>query len=250
MSRYYKRWNDFEITRREIIASISIIVAMLLIGVLITGKISEYQMDKNEKYNKAIQITTQDLFQYGMDTSVGNAFIYGDLRAVDTVTYPEIGGEYMYAKKVKEKYTKHTRTVTSGSGKSKTTRTETYWTWDYVGSENIQSQNVTFCNINFESNKFNIPSGDYIDTIKESYYIRYKYYGYPIESTGTIFAYLNKDNSLGNEKVGFYKDKDIDQTLDFLESDYEAIVFWIAWIIVISLCVYGFYYLDNKWLNN
>ena len=29
-----------------------------------------------------------------MRTNVGNAFVYGDLKAVDTVTYPEIGGEY------------------------------------------------------------------------------------------------------------------------------------------------------------
>lgn len=41
------------------------------------------------------------MFQYGMDTNVGNAFVYGDLKAVDTVTYPEIGGEYMYVEKLK-----------------------------------------------------------------------------------------------------------------------------------------------------
>ena len=54
------------------------------------------------------------MFQYGMDTNVGNAFVYGDLKAVDTVTYPEISGEYMYVEKVKERYTKHTRRVAHG----------------------------------------------------------------------------------------------------------------------------------------
>lgn len=39
-------FGDFEITKREILASVSIIAVMLLIGVLISGKISEYQMDK------------------------------------------------------------------------------------------------------------------------------------------------------------------------------------------------------------
>ena len=52
MKKYgYKRgfdFGDFEITKREIIASISIIAMMILIGVLISGKISEHQMDKNE----------------------------------------------------------------------------------------------------------------------------------------------------------------------------------------------------------
>lgn len=96
-----KKWNgfdfgDFKITKREILASISIIAVLLLIGFIISGKISDHAMDKNEKYNKAVKIKEQDLFEYGMRTDIGNAFIYGDLEAVDTVTYPEIGGKYMY----------------------------------------------------------------------------------------------------------------------------------------------------------
>lgn len=99
-------FENFEITEREILASISIIAVMILVGILISGKISEYLMDKNEKYNKAVKIESQEMFQYGMDTNVGNAFVYGDLKAVDTVTYPEINGEYMYVEKVKERYTR------------------------------------------------------------------------------------------------------------------------------------------------
>ena len=95
------QYNDFEITYREILASASIIAVMILIGFLISSKISESQLDKNEKYDKAVKIEKQDIFQYGMDTNVGNAFVYGDLEAVDTVTYPEIGGEYLYVEKVK-----------------------------------------------------------------------------------------------------------------------------------------------------
>lgn len=115
-------FGDFEITKREILASISIIAVMILFGILISSKISEHQMDKNEIYNKAVKIESQEMFQYGMDTNVGNAFVYGDLKAVDTVTYPEFGGEYMYVEKVKERYTMHTRVVTytTGSGKNKT----------------------------------------------------------------------------------------------------------------------------------
>lgn len=112
-------FGDFEITKREILASISIIAVMILIGILISSKISEYQMDKNEKYNKAVKIESQEMFQYGMDTNVGNAFIYGDLKAVDTVTYPEIGGEYMYVEKVKERYTRHQcNSMTTTNGQS------------------------------------------------------------------------------------------------------------------------------------
>ena len=244
-------FGDFEITKREIIASISIIAVMILIGVLISEKISEHQMDKNEVYNKAVKIESTDLFQYGMDTNVGNAFVYGDLKAVDTVTYPEIGGEYMYVEKVKERYTKHTRQVShtkTVNGKTQTYyTTETYWTWDRVGSEDIKCKEISFCGITFKSNKFDIPSTDYIDTIKESNHVRYKYYGTGTKFTGTIFTEL-KDKTI-SDNTNFYNNMNIEETVEHLESGGGEIVFWILWIILIIICVFGFYYLDNKWLE-
>lgn len=256
MSRYNYRRNgfdfgDFEITRREILASISIIAVMLLIGVLISGKISEHHMDQNEIYNKAVKIESADLFQYGMDTNVGNAFVYGDLMAVDTVTYPEIGGEYMHVEKIKEKYTKHTRTVTytTGSGKTKRThtKTETYWTWDRVGSEDLTCKEISFCGVTFNSDKIDIPDTDYIDTIKETSHIRYKYYGTGTKYTGTIFTDLK--NKTISDNTNFYNNKNIEETVEYLESGGWVIIFWIFWIILIGGCVFGFYYVDNKWLE-
>lgn len=253
MSRYSYRnrgfdFGDFEITKREILASISIIAVMLLIGVLISSKISEHQLDANEVYNKAVKIDNTDLFQYGMDTNVGNAFVYGDLVAVDTVTYTEIGGEYMYIEKVKEKYTKHTRTVTYKDSNGKThTKKETYWTWDRVDSEDKKCQEISFCGIAFNSNKIDLPSTDYIDTIKESSHIRYKYYGVGTNYIGTIFTDLRDKTISDNTK--FYKDKNIEETVKQLESGGGAIIFWIFWIVLICGCVFGFYYAENKWLE-
>ena len=244
-------FGDFEITKREIIASISIIAMMILIGVLISEKISEHQMDKNEVYNKAVKIESTDLFQYSMDTNVGNAFVYGDLKAVDTVTYPEIGGEYMYVEKVKEKYTIHTRQVAhtrTVNGKSQTYyTTETYWTWDRVSSEDKKCKEISFCGITFKSNKFDIPGTDYIDTIKESSHIRYKYYGTGTKFTGTIFTEL-KDKTI-SDNTNFYNNMNIEETVERLESGGGEIVFWILWIILMVVCIFGFYYLDNKWLE-
>ena len=244
-------FGDFEITKRESIASISIIAVMILIGVLISEKISEHQMDKNEVYNKAVKIESTDLFQYGMDTNVGNAFVYGDLKAVDTVTYPEIGGEYMYVEKVKEKYTIHTRQVAhtrTVNGKSQTYyTTETYWTWDRVSSEDKKCKEISFCGITFKSNKFDIPGTDYIDTIKESSHIRYKYYGTRTKFTGTIFTEL-KDKTI-SDNTNFYNNMNIEETVERLESGSGEIVFWILWIILMVVCIFGFYYLDNKWLE-
>lgn len=183
-----------------------------------------------------------------MDTNVGNAFVYGDLKAVDTVTYPEIGGEYMYVEKVKERYTMHTRTVTHTDGKGHSyTTTETYWTWDRVGSEDIKCKEVSFCGVNFASNKIDLPGTDYIDTIKESSHVRYKYYGVETEYKGTIFTDL-RDKTIP-DNTSFYNNSTIDETIERLESDFPIIIFWIFWIILIGGVVFGFYYLDNRWLD-
>lgn len=207
----------------------------------ISNKFDKLQIDNNS-----------EMFSYGMRTDIGNAFVHGDLKAVDTVTYPEIGGAYMYVEKIKEKYTMHTRTVTytTGSGKTRQThtRTETYWTWDRVGSEDIKCKEISFCGVVFDSNKIELPDDDYIDTIKTSSHIRYKYYGIGTEYTGTIYTVLT-DNTISNN-TPFYNGLNIDETIDHLESSVELVIFWVVWIIVIIAVVIGFYYLDNKWLED
>lgn len=256
MNRYYRRkrkeldFTNFTVTKREILASISIIAIMLLIGVLISSKISEHQMDENETYNKAVKIQSQELFQYGMDTNVGNAFVYGDLKAVDTVTYPEIGGEYMSVEKVKERYTRHTRTVTKTrtvNGKSQTyTETEVYWAWDAIDRWSEHCNKVTFLGIEFDYGQIYKPNEQHIDTQKESSNIRYVYYGSETEYTGTIFTSL-KDNTVNN--TSFYNGRNIEETVEYLESGGGVIIFWVFWIILTGGCVFGFYYIDNNWLE-
>ena len=241
-------FGDFEITKREILVSVSIIAIMLLIGTLLSAKISNWQMDRNEKYNKAVKIENNtDLFQYGMDTNVGNAFVYGELKAIDTVTYPEIGGKYIYVEKVKEKYTKHTRRVAHRSGNHTYYTTETYWTWDYAGSDDKECKEISFCGVDFPIKKIDYPSPDYIQTIKESYYIRYKYYGTATKYKGTIFTVLkNKTIADGSS---FYEDSTIPEVIDRLESGIWNVVFWIFWILLTGFAGFGFYYLDNEWLE-
>lgn len=251
-SNYHRKkrgfdFGDFEITKREILASISIIAIMLLIGVLISGRISERQMDKNEIYNKAVKIEDQSMFEYGMRTNIGNAFVYGDLKAVDTVTYPEIGGKYMYVEKVEEHYNRHTRTVTTTVNGKTRTRTEVYYSWDWAGSEDKTCKEISFLGVTLKSNKINIPESDYIDMIKESSRVRYKYYGTKTKHTGTIFTEL-KDETITDD-TAFYKDRNITETLEMLESGSKLVGFWIFWIILIIACVYGFYYIDNEWLE-
>lgn len=244
--RYY---NSFKITKREVLVSVIIISIMLLIGFVIHGNINDALMLEYQKYNTALQIENDtDLFEYGMKTNVGNAFIHGDLKAVDTVTYPEIDGEYMYVEKVKEKHTMHTQTYTTTVNGKTQTRTRTYWSWDRVGSEDKKCKEISFCDVVFDSNKINLPNAEYVDMVKESSKIRYKYYGVKTKYTGTIFTEL-KDNTIAN-KTNFYNDKTIENTIEYLESGGELILFWFIWIVFTGGCVFGFYYLDNKWLED
>lgn len=236
---------NFEITKQEVLFSVIIIMVMFIIGLMIHGNINNRLTDDFQKYNTALQIENDtSLFEYGMKTNVGYAFVYGDLEAVDSVTYSEIGGQYMYVEKVKERYTRHTRRVKSG----KHYRTKVYWTWDRVGSEDKKCKEISFCKVVFDSNKIDFPSTEYIDTIKESSHIRYKYNGVAKKHTGTIFAYLeNKDIK---DKADFYKDKTIIETMDSLESRWQLVVFWIFWIILTIAAIVGFYYIDNRWLED
>lgn len=105
------QFDTFEITPREIIASVVIVGLMFLIGFTISGKIDNYIMDQNEEYNRAAKIESNDMFRYGIETDLGNAFVYGKIKPVDTVTYQMIGGKYYSIKKVREEYRRHTRTV-------------------------------------------------------------------------------------------------------------------------------------------
>lgn len=240
--------DGFTITKREVMASVSIVAVLLLIGLLISNEISNHQLDQNEVYNKAVKIEDSDLFSYGMRTNIGNAFVYGELETVDPVSYPEIDGTYMCIEKVKEKYTKHTRTVTTRDKKGHTkTEKETYWTWDTVGREEQCCKQVRFSGMVFPSSKFNLPSSHYIDTLKESRLIRYKYYGTDTTHTGTVFTEL-KDGTV-SDHTEFYKDCTIEETIRMLESLNWSILFWIFWAVLVIVCVFGFYYLDNKCLE-
>lgn len=206
-------------------------------------------MLKHQEYNTALQIKEDtDLFSYGMRTNIGNAFVYGELKAIDTVTYPEIEGSYSYVKKDTEKYTKHYRTVTKTDSNGKTyTETEEYWTWDIIDSESKHSTKITFLGIEFDYGTIDFPYCSYIDTQKESYYIRYVYYGSPANCVGTLHTTLN-NNTINESK--FYNNYTISETIERLESNGDLIVFWVFWILLTGGCVFGFYYIDNKWLED
>lgn len=246
-------FHDMTITKREIIASIVIISIMLIFGFSISTRIADYEEKRNAEYSKAIHIHNTKDFRYCMDTNVGNAFVYGDLEAIDYVGFDEIDGQYMYVEKVEEHYTRHTRTVTktrtNSDGEEETyEEEEEYYTWDYYDSWSKHSKNIKFCGVKFPYGKINEPSEKYIKTIDENFYIRYVYYGTDIKFTGTIYTEL-KDGTISNKSKFF--NKLTSQEAYEASISFSAIpIFWVSWVILIIVIVFGFYYFDNRWLED
>lgn len=249
MSYGYRRYSNSDVTKREILFSIVIVAVLMVIGFAISSVINDKLMESYQKYNTALQINdNQAEFEYGMKTDIGYAFVHGDLKAVDTVSYPEIKGDYSYIRKEKEKYTRHTRTVTERDANGKThTRTEVYYSWDYADSWKKYCKKISFANVEFKYGKIKFPSANYIDTIYESSKTRYVYYGCKTKYTGTIFTYL-KDNTVND--TDFYNKKSIEDTISTLESGGEIVAFWLFWLVLIGIVVFLFCKLDNDWLED
>ena len=240
-----------EITRREVIASIAIIAILLTMGFFIGGKIEQNILEKNLEYDTAIKIDgEEDIFRHGMETSVGNAFVYGELKAIDPVTNEHLDGEYSYIKKEIQEYRKHTRIVTEyytdseGNRKSREVEEE-YWTWDTIKTERKESTKISFLNVEFTYGTIPFPSAHYIKTVNTGFHLREEYYGTDVAFKGTIYASLRNGTI---KDVSFYKGS-IEDTVNRLESKGGYVIFWIFWILLIVGAVAGFYYLDNWWLN-
>ena len=238
-----------DITKREIIISIAIIAIMLTLGIVIGNGINRRHDDKMAEYNKALKMEDQEIFEYGMRTNIGNAFVYGELDTVDTVEYEEVDGQWMYLKKNTERYTRYTRTVTytDSNGNTKT-RQEVYWTWDVIATESKRATLITFLNVEFPIEKIKVPSYWHIDTVSAGFRLRHVYYGTKPTHVGTVYTKL-RDNTIldGSE---FHKDYNIEETVKNKSSNWGIVMFWLFWIVLIGGAVYGFCYLDNQWAES
>ena len=248
-----------KITRREIIISVAIAAVMLIIGSFISGGITDMQNDKNAEDQKAVHIDTPELFRYGMDTNVGNAFVYGDLQAIDTVTFDEVGGKYLCIEKVEERYERHEREVTVTDSKGiKHTKTEVYYEWETEDSEVRHSENIRFCGIEFPYEKIPYSLDNHIETIEsgreyswksgEFVKVRFQYYGTSPKHTGTIYTKLS-DGTISNNSR-FFRGYTIEQALDSCTHSVANGMFWALWIALTAGVVTEFCYLDNRWLKD
>ena len=225
---------------------------MLIIGFAISEKIRQSLLEDYQVYDTAVQIDDdKELFEYGMKTNVGYSFVYGELKTLDPVSYPEVSGQYSYIKKEEQEYRRHsrqvTKTYTDSKGKTHTkTETEYYWTWDTMRTESKKATQISFLDVEFAYEKIPFPSSHQLEIVNTGYHKRNVYYGTETDFQGTLFTSL-KENTINNAK--FYKNQTIAETIENLETGAEIVIFWILWILLIIGLVIGFYYLENKWLD-
>lgn len=227
--------------------SVAIICVMLILGIVIHQKISDSVINKNREYETAIHVETQDVFEYGMRTNVGNAFVYGEYVAVDPVTNPDIEGEWSYLERITKKHTMHTRTVTTTDGKGHAhTRIETYYTWDTIDRQSWKAELCTFLGHEFDAKLIDLPEVCHIKTIRNGN-IKYEWYGKNSKYTGTIYAKL-ENNTISNTTL---YEKSTIETMEAMKSNgtLMTVGFWVLWVILIAAAIFGFYYLENNWLE-
>ena len=246
-----------EIKKREILFAVIIVLVMLAIGFGISGAIKEYAQSKAEKYTTAVRIEDAGQFSYGMSTDFGNALVYGTLQAGQPVTYPELEGEYLEISMVEERYTMHTRTVTytDSNGRSHT-RTDTYWTWDYDGEERWASDTVEFLGAEFATSQFNLPGQDTLELkdrsryLYETSHVRYYFTGLPAVFDATIHADL-RGGDIGQGVEVFQGLTPAEVVEDQVSGQkIPVIIFWVVWVLLTGGAVVGFFYLENRWLDD
>lgn len=250
-----------EIKKRELLFSVIIVCVLLCFGLFISGKISYGAAQTAEKYATATIIEDHSQFRYGMDTDFGNVLLYGELRTDSPVTFDEIGNGYIYIEKVREDYTRHTRTVTKKDSNGNTyTETEVYYSWDYVSSEHLATDTIVFLDEPFSYGTISLPvrrlnladagvekqRWNYIYKNSDT---RYYYNVTDVSLVGTVFATLS-DGTIKNASSLYENDTPVEVIESVQQSEtLYLIFFWLAWVVFMAGCVSGFLYLENRWLD-
>lgn len=266
------------ITKREILFSIIIIFLMASIGMLIHSVIQEGITKDSEKIFMAAKIEEPDMFNYSLQTSIGNALVYGTITATEPVSVPEIKGEYFSITRVTERYTKHieTETYTDSSGKTKTREVVKY-SWDYYDSDEYYSESFYFMGNKFNNRIDGLPEnkiynleevvsdewknyvhGNYI--YKDGRFMnnvgdeREYYIVTSMEMDGTLEVNLvdgDIKSFYGGDSLKFYYNRSIEEVVEDTKNRgfISTVVFVSIWSILTLAAVIGFYYIDNRWLE-
>ena len=174
--------------------------------------------------------------------------MYGTLKALEPVSTNELEGEYLLIKMVYEEEVEKKRKVEDDEGN---VHYETYYEWEEIGEETISTENVSFCGVEFPLSKFSNLTESYIKTVNDSHFWgndkRTKYYAVEAEMNGTIYTQL-KDGTISDNSS--FRESDLQTTVEsYVPTGAGVYVFWFFWIFLMAVLIFGFCYIDNRWLG-
>ena len=242
-----------QITKREILASVTILAVMVGIGIWLSSPILSKATERYFAVASSVVINTDDEFDYISRTNAGRFLANGTMSVIDTVRIEELPGVYSFIKKVKEEYRLHTEVYTTTDGKGHTTtHTRTYHSWDEVKHWNYKAERAMFRGKEFKIDEvYRVRTQ--IDTIIEAKTkmfendTRYVYYTAPVSFDGIMLG--NAMNRKYDEPK-FINGLTTEQYIKNAERKLNGntIGFWILWGLLTAGMVIGFYALENKWL--
>lgn len=281
---------NFEITLREVVISLTILIACLTGLMMGTFAIKDSYVGRNDMYDTADVYSTQEYFDFGLAGGTGRAFIYADIVAGNLVSFPELKEDFVYVKRVKQTWdlVTKTRTVTYQCGKNTCTRIETYTEWEWVTHDRVTIHSDTLLingyevdyddvsgihdhDLELELNMFETStiggkeiyeitgwSNDYIEVGNSGIFNSNdtRYYYQVIRPSdivnGSMFVNF-KDRIMTPGETSsfrFYEMNEEELLVHMHKSPVGWYIFmWTFGIIITSGLIFGFYYLDNAWLN-
>lgn len=247
------QFNTWELTLHELLMSCFIVGVLMFIGYCISNTIERHVHNKQLIYRQAAQIDKNgEQFELALNTDIGNAFVEGNIKTIDTVKHPKLNGEWMSIDARYQKYTMHTRvvtyTTTDSKGRSKTHhRTETYWTWDLYKREHHTSNKLKFLGVELPISKFKFNNCQQSIIVDNGYHRRICFTMIPKTLFGTAFMTIRNKSIDGHAE--FYNNTSIKPLYEYYTTSYAVTIFWIIWIILIIGGVILFFVSDNLWLH-
>lgn len=242
-----------EITKREILASVTILAIMVGIGVWLSAPILSKATERYFAVASSVVANTDEEFDYISRTNAGRFLANGTLSVIDTVRIEELPGVYSSIKKVKEEYRLHTEVYTTTDSKGRaTTHVRTYYSWDEVEDWNYKAERAMFCGKEFKINEvYKVRTQeDTIIKVKTKIFendTRYVYYTAPVSFDGIMLGNaMNRKYDDPKFINGLTAEQYIKKAERKLNEN--TIIFWILWGLLTVGMIIGFYALENKWL--
>lgn len=215
---------------------IAIIIAVLLVAGAIAGNIGVCNLcNRKVQELQAMPVATNEQ-ELNAIIALGeeNFIICGVFQADDPVGYPDMGGEYIYAREVREERVRHKRTRTSG----KIRTTSYYYSWDVKGTEQIRCDNISVLGLNIPCDNMTISAGvDRVVRVSAGIDARYVYCGCKDNQPGTVLVNMSEGGAVREAEL--YVNMDIQDIVDIYNGDtFMNIAFY--WLICCLVFVFAF----------